>query len=114
MRTSADSKLKGAAPVFSALGDATRLRIVMRLSDEGPLSIMHLAKGARISRQAISKHLQVLERAGLARGLRSGRRSVWELRSKQLSEARHYLEQISREWDAVLDRLRVIVEDERP
>jgi DNA-binding transcriptional ArsR family regulator len=101
-----------AAPLFAALGDETRLHIVARLCGEGPLSIMHLADGAAVSRQAITKHLHALEEAGLARSSRVGRERIWELRTEPLSEARHYLDQISRDWDAAIGRLRALVEKE--
>ena len=110
MRTSAALKLAEAAPFFAALGDETRLHIVARLCGEGPLSIMRLADGATVSRQAITKHLQALEEAGLARSSRIGRESIWELRTKRLSQARRYLDQISHQWDAAIDRLRAFVE----
>ena len=113
MRTSAAAvKLAGAAPIFAALGDETRLRIVARMCGEGPLSIMRIAAGAAVSRQAITKHLHALEEAGLARSSRVGRERIWELRPRRLSEATRYLEQISRHWDAALDRLRALVEKE--
>jgi DNA-binding transcriptional ArsR family regulator len=114
MRNSAAAKLAKAAPVFAALGDETRLRIVARLCGKGPMSIVRLADGARVSRQAITKHLHALEEAGLARSSRAGRERVWQLRTKRLSEVRRYLSQISHEWDEALDRLRSFVEkDER-
>jgi DNA-binding transcriptional ArsR family regulator len=109
--TSAAARLTRAAPVFAALGDPTRLHLVARLCGEGPLSIVGLADGATISRQAITKHLHVLEEIGLARSSRIGRACVWELRTKRLSEARRYLDQISQQWDAALDRLRAFVEE---
>jgi DNA-binding transcriptional ArsR family regulator len=112
MRNSAVAKLAKAAPVFAALGDETRLRIVARLCGRGPMSIVRLADGARISRQAITKHLQALEQAGLARSFRMGRESIWELRTKRLSEVRRYLRQISHDWDAALGRLRAFVEED--
>ncbi len=65
------------AAVFAALGDPTRLRVVARLCDEGPLSVARLTAGSRVTRQAIAKHLQVLARAGLLRGHRRGRERVW-------------------------------------
>jgi DNA-binding transcriptional ArsR family regulator len=99
-----------AAHLFAALGDATRLRIVARLSTGGPQSIMRLASGAAVSRQAITKHLHALQRAGLARGIRAGRESVWELRTRRFADVERYLTQISRQWDAALDRLRAFVE----
>jgi DNA-binding transcriptional ArsR family regulator len=99
-----------AAPVFAALGDATRLRIVARLCEGGPLSIARLAEGAAVSRQAITKHLRALEEAGLARSARVGRERIWELRPGRLAEARRCLDRISLQWDAALDRLRAFVE----
>jgi DNA-binding transcriptional ArsR family regulator len=110
MRTSA-AKVAAAAPVFAALGDRTRLHIVARLCGEGPLSIVRLAEGAAVSRQAITKHLQVLEEAGIARSSRAGRESIWELRTKRLLAVQRYLDQISQQWDAALARLRTFVEE---
>jgi DNA-binding transcriptional ArsR family regulator len=110
MRESDAVKLAEAAPIFAALGDETRLRIVARLCGGGPLSIVHLAEGANVSRQAITKHLHALENAGLARSSRVGRERVWELRKRRLSEARRHLDQISQHWDAALERLRALVE----
>jgi DNA-binding transcriptional ArsR family regulator len=104
------AKRADAAQLFSALGDKTRLRIVVRLSREGPLPIMRLAEGAGVSRQAITKHLHALERAGLARSSRAGRECVWELRTNRLAEVQRYLKVISAQWDSALDRLRSLVE----
>lgn len=112
MRPAAPVKLAEAAPIFAALADGNRLRIVERLCAEGPLSIMRLAQGAKVSRQAITKHLCVLEAAGLARSSRAGRERIWELRTQRLSEARRHLEQISQQWDAAVERLRAFVEKE--
>ena len=100
----------GTAPVFAALGDATRLKIVARLSEGGPASIVRLTDVAPVSRQAITKHLRSLERAGLVHSRRAGRESLWALRPERLGEARGYLDQISRGWDAALGRLRTVVE----
>jgi DNA-binding transcriptional ArsR family regulator len=113
-RSGAAARVAEAAPVFAALGDETRLRIVTRLCSDGPLSIARLADGARVSRQAVTKHLRALEEAGLARSSRAGRERIWELRTYRLADVRRYLEQISRDWDAALERLVVWVEkDER-
>lgn len=109
-QTVATQKLAGAAPLFVALGDPTRLRIVARLCEEGPLSITRLTQGANISRQAITKHLHVLSDAGLMRNERSGRESVWRLEPRKLSEAQQYLDQISAQWDRALGRLAALVE----
>ena len=105
------AKLARAAPIFAALGDPTRLHIVARLCGDGPLSIVNLADGANVSRQAITKHLHALEQVGLARSSRIGRECVWELRTKRLSEAQRYLDQISQQWDAAIDRLRAFIEE---
>lgn len=109
-RVSTAAHLARAAPVFAALGDATRLQIVARLCSGGPASIMRLAHGARVSRQAVTKHLYALEHAGIARSARAGRERIWELRPQRLSEVQRYLEQISDQWDAALGRLRAFVE----
>jgi DNA-binding transcriptional ArsR family regulator len=107
----ATAKRADVAVVFAALGDETRLRLVARLCDEGPLSISRLTAGAQVSRQAITKHLHALEQAGLARVSRDGRESVWELRAHSLARVQRYLDQMSRDWDAALARLRAFVEE---
>jgi DNA-binding transcriptional ArsR family regulator len=104
-------RLEGHAPVFAALGDATRLRLVARLCRDGPLSITRLTASSDVTRQAISKHLRVMAEAGLVRGTRHGRESVWQLEPGRLEEARRYLELISEGWDAALGRLRKFVEE---
>ena len=111
-RTAA-ARLAGAAPVFAALGDGTRLRIVARLCEDGPLPIVRLADGASVSRQAITKHLHALEDARLVRSSRSGPECIWELQPARLAEARRYLDAISQQWDAAIGRLRAFVEDGR-
>jgi DNA-binding transcriptional ArsR family regulator len=104
--------LAGAAPIFAALGDETRLRLVSRLSAVGPLSISRLTAGARVSRQAVTKHLHVLSDAGLVHGSRQGRESVWQLQPARLEAARRSLDVISRQWGESLGRLRALVERE--
>lgn len=101
------------APVFAALSDPTRLRIVARLCDAGPLATVRLTEGAPMSRQAITKHLRALEHAGLARSGRAGRDRIWELRTERLAEVGRYLDQISTQWDAALARLRTLVEEKK-
>jgi DNA-binding transcriptional ArsR family regulator len=98
------------AALFAALGDDTRLRLVTRLSGQGPMSITQLTSGSKVTRQAISKHLRVMERSGLVRSSRYGRERRWRLNEQRLADARLYLDQISRQWDAALDRLRAFVE----
>jgi DNA-binding transcriptional ArsR family regulator len=110
MSLGAAAKRADAALLFAALGDETRLRIVARLCQGGPLPITRLAAGESVSRQAITKHLHALEEAGLARGMRTGRESVWRLRANRLVDVQRYLDQISHDWDAALSRLRAFVE----
>ena len=102
---------KRSAPLFAALGDKTRLRLVSRLCDDGPMSITRLTSGSKVSRQAITKHLRVMEEAGLLRSARHGRESVWQLDPRRLQDARRYLDLISKQWDEALGRLRQFVED---
>jgi DNA-binding transcriptional ArsR family regulator len=97
-------------PVFAALGDKTRLRLVARLGREGPLSISRLSDGAGVTRQAVTKHLGVLAGAGLARGSRRGREQVWQLEAAPLDEARRSLDRISQRWDEALERLKKSLE----
>ena len=99
-------------PVFAALGDPTRLRLVARLGTEGPLSIARLTDGTDVTRQAVSKHLRVLAGAGLARGVRRGREQLWRIEAAPLDEARRSLERISQGWDEALGRLKAAVEED--
>ena len=107
----AATKVSNAAPVFAALGDETRLRIVIRLCDGGPQSIVRLTEGSNVSRQAVTKHLRALSDAGLVRSERLGRETLWELETKRLAEARQYLDRISEHWDRALLRLKAFVEE---
>ena len=97
--------------LFAALGDQTRLRLVSRLCADGPTSITRLTAGSKVTRQAITKHLRVMQQAGLVRSARHGRESVWQLDQRRLEDARRYLHQISKQWDDALGRLRKFVED---
>jgi DNA-binding transcriptional ArsR family regulator len=99
------------APIFAALGDETRLELVARLTSEGPLSITRLTAGSAVTRQAVTKHLNVLAGAGLVSDVRRGRERIWEFEPKQVEAARSYLELVSRRWDEALDRLKKFVED---
>jgi len=102
---------RGGAPVFAALGDETRLGIVVRLCRSGPASIASLTQGSGVTRQAVAKHLQILADAGLVRSTRAGRESSWQLLPGGLDVARASLDRISRQWDAALDRLGALVEE---
>jgi DNA-binding transcriptional ArsR family regulator len=110
-RARSNAALADSAPIFAALGDATRLRIVAKLCHDGPTSITGLAEGETVTRQAVTKHLHVLEEAGLVRGSQSGRERVWELEPRRLEAARRALDRISSQWDDALERLRAAVED---
>jgi len=106
-------KLSEAAPVFAALGDPTRVGLVARLCTDGPLSITELSEGTKVTRQAVTKQLRTLGRAGLVRNHRRGREIIWELEPKRLEKARRSLDQISAEWDSAINRLKAFVEDDR-
>lgn len=108
---SAAARLTGSAPVFAALGDETRLRLVSRLCHEGAMSISRLAEGSELTRQAITKHLRVMEAAGILQATRRGRESIWQLAPERLEEARRCLDVISAQWDVTLDRLKKLVEE---
>ncbi len=105
-------KVTDAVPLFTALADATRLRLLGRLSVDGPLSITRLSEGTGVTRQAITRHLYALGRVGLVHHARRGRERVWELDAKRLEKAKRYLDQISAQWDAAAERLRAFVEDQ--
>lgn len=107
-----NAAFKRSAPIFAALGDATRLHVVSRLCNEGPLSITQLTQGSEVTRQAVTKHLGVLAAAGVVHDFRQGRERVWELETQQLEAARRALDSISKGWDEALERLRAMVEDE--
>ena len=99
------------APVFAALGDKIRLRLVGRLCGDGPMSITRLTEGSKVTRQAITKHLRVMEQARLVRHTRRGRESLWTLDRQRIEDARRHLDLISKHWDDALGRLQKFVED---
>ena len=114
----ANAALTGSAALFSALGDETRLGLVARLSSGGPQSTSRLTSESHVTRQAVTKHLLVLARAGLVRSERQGRETRWELEPDQLEVARRYLDLISEQWsdrlDALARHLDATAADERP
>ena len=99
------------APVFAALGDQTRLALVAKLSAGQPHSISELTSGSRLTRQAITKHLRVLEGAGLVRHVRVGRERRFALDPRPIHDLRRYLDDVSAQWDQALARLKSFVED---
>ena len=104
-------RLRENAPLFAALGDETRLVLLAKLSDGTRLSITQLADGSTITRQAITKHLRVLQNAGLVRSIPRGRENLFQLEPKSLEDARDSLAVISAQWDEALARLKSYVED---
>ena len=103
-------KREAYAPVFAALGDTTRLTLVAKLGKGEPRSIVQLTEGSALTRQAITKHLRVLEHAGIVRNVREGRESLFKLDPKPIDNLRDYLDQVSKQWDSALARLKSFVE----
>ena len=104
------AKAPSMARVFAALGEPTRLKLVAALCASGALSIAQLTANTNISRQAVTKHLQVLADAGVARGTKSGRERLWQLDPLRIEEAKRTLEVIGRQWEAALGRLKAFAE----
>jgi DNA-binding transcriptional ArsR family regulator len=107
---SGSAALKTRASVFAALGDETRLSVLTRLANGRAQSISRLTAGTNLTRQAVTKHLRVLEDAGVIRCLRVGRESRFALVRKPIDDIRDYLERVSRQWDDALARLKALVE----
>jgi len=99
-----------AASRFAALGDPTRLSLLAKLAREQRQSISQLAHGSRLTRQAITKHLRVLERARIVRCTPAGRQRLYSLDPAPVHELRNYLDRISAQWDEALSRLRSFAE----
>ncbi len=99
------------ADLFFALGDGTRLSVVRRLGARGVLSATALSDGAEVSRQAIVKHLKVLESAGLVSHEKRGREVLYAIQPRRLADARAFLDSISASWDRAIERLRRTVEE---
>ena len=99
------------APVFAALGDRTRLSLLMTLSDGKTRSIASLSAQTRLTRQAVTKHLRVLEEARLVSSARSGRETLFAYQPEPVAAARSFLDQVSAQWDEALGRLRSFVEE---
>lgn len=111
MPRSAAAELRVNASVFAALGDETRLGLLARLTAGEPQSISRLTQGTELTRQAVTKHLRVLEDAGVVRSTRVGRESRFVLDPKPIVSARTYLDHVSRQWDNALARLKALVEE---
>ena len=105
-----NSSLRDSVPLFAALGDETRLRLIVVLCAGGAVSIAQLTSGMEITRQAVTKHLHVLADAGLVHDLKVGRERLWEFKPTRLDEARRSLDAITRQWDHALNKLKMAVE----
>jgi DNA-binding transcriptional ArsR family regulator len=109
-KAGAKGQIADSAAVFFALGDKTRLGLVSQLCDAGPTSITRLTENFDMTRQAITKHLRVMEDAGLVHRAQRGRESLWQIEPRRLADARRHLELISAQWDGALLRLKRFVE----
>jgi DNA-binding transcriptional ArsR family regulator len=104
------AKRQAHAPVFAALGDETRLSLVAKLCGGQPRSISQLTEGSNLTRQAITKHLRVLERAEIVHSVRTGRESLFEFDPEPMEEIKKYLDRVSEQWDQALSTLKSFVE----
>jgi DNA-binding transcriptional ArsR family regulator len=103
-------KPQAKATIFAALGDETRLSLLTRLSDGQRQSIAQLTEGSKLTRQAVTKHLRILERVRIVHSTRAGRESLFEFNPKPLDELKRYLDLVSERWDQTLSRLKSFVE----
>jgi|SRR5271154_4052824 len=100
------------ASIFAALGDETRLSLLARLSDGRRSSISQLTAGSRLTRQAVTKHLRVLQRVGVVHAVREGRESLFAIDPEPIAEIRQYLDLVSEQWNESLSRLKSLVESD--
>jgi len=110
-RSSAVAKRQVQAPIFAALGDQTRLALVAKLCRRQPYSISQLTHGSKLTRQAITKHLRVLQSAGIVHSVRRGRESLFEFDPQPIEGIKEYLDFVSGQWDQALSRLKSFVEE---
>jgi len=103
-----------AAHTFAALGDPTRLVLVNQLADGTRRSIAQLSEGSSLTRQGITKHLRVLEDAGVVSSEKAGRETLYGLNPRPIHDAKSYIDVVSRQWDRAIDRLKAFVEDPTP
>jgi DNA-binding transcriptional ArsR family regulator len=99
------------AHTFAALGDETRLSLIARLCRGSPQSISQLAKGTKITRQAVTKHLKILERVGLVRSVRKGRETLFKFDATPIETMAQYLDLVSRQWEKKLTDLETFLEE---
>jgi len=105
------AKRQSRAPVFAALGDEMRLALIAKLCSGQPYSISQLTQGSKLTRQAITKHLRVLERVGIVHSIRTGRESRFEFDPRPIEGMKDYLNLVSEQWDQALSRLKLFVEE---
>jgi DNA-binding transcriptional ArsR family regulator len=105
------AKRQARAPLFAALGDETRLSLIAKLCGGQPRSISQLREGSKLTRQAITKHLRVLERVGFVHSVRRGRESRFKFDPEPMEGIRKYLDFVSAQWDEALSRLKSFVEN---
>jgi DNA-binding transcriptional ArsR family regulator len=110
-RSHAAAKKRSHAPVFAALGDETRLTLVAKLCHGQPYSISQLTEGSKLTRQAVTKHLRVLEGVGIVHGIRAGRESLFKFDPEPIEEIKEYLGLVSEQWDQALARVKAFVEE---
>jgi DNA-binding transcriptional ArsR family regulator len=110
-RSSVAAKAQARVQIFIALGDETRLSLVAKLCDGQPYSISQLTRGSKLTRQAITKHLRVLENVGLVHSVRTGRENLFEFDPQPIEGIKEYLDFVSEQWDQALSRLKTFVED---
>ena len=109
-RSGISAKRRAHAPVFAALGDKTRLELVAKLSGGSPRSISQLAEGSGLTRQAITKHLRVLEKVQIVHSVRTGRESLFAFDPEPMEGIKKYLDLVSEQWDQALSRPKSLVE----
>jgi DNA-binding transcriptional ArsR family regulator len=107
------SSARAKAAVFRALGDETRLSLLAKLSSGKRCSIAELTEGTKLTRQAVTKHLRVLERVRMVHGTREGRESLFAFDPQPVIEMKEYLEYVSKQWGMALARLKSFVESDR-
>ena len=110
-RSSISAKRRPCGPAFAALGDETRLLLVAKLCGGQSHSISQLTEGSKLTRQAITKHLRVLETVGIVRSVRTGRENRFEFDPKAIEGIKEYLDFVSEQWDQALSRLKSFVEN---
>jgi DNA-binding transcriptional ArsR family regulator len=106
------SSARAKAAIFAALGDETRLSLLSRLCSGQRYSIAELTEGTKLTRQAVTKHLRVLERVRIVHGTREGRQSLFQFDPHPVIEMKDYLELVSKQWDIALARLKSFAESD--